>query len=250
MKGDLRGIVLAAALVLALGQTAWAQGKVTHPDPRAARVVAVVVTGVGEAQGELTVSYPTKVERAQAEADLATMQAHGGWHLSAPQLADSKGETQVVARMTPGPAVSGGQDAVVWPLVLALKRYDRIGVALLGQLAAEPAGRVDNAYVHAVWSGGAGLSSFDVTVRDRSFSRAEQLRKGSRLEDPATGATLTAPAAGFRPPLWAWVVAALVLAGLAYGVVSRLGQGRDGTERQRASTARAWRARRARNMYR
>jgi hypothetical protein len=243
--------VLAACMALpglAACAPAHGQAKVTHPAAKPTNVVAVVFTGVGAAAGEITISYPAKVSRAQAEQDLAGMQSVTGWRFASPQLADSRGETQLTAAMSPGAVSAGGGGGPVWPVVFGLRRYARIGVALVGDPYTGPPGQLDNAYVHAVWSGGGGLTSYDVTVLDSRFTGLEQLQqrprgRGARGPEAAGGG-------GAHPvPPWLFGVLAIVLAAVAYALVARGLQARDGTDRQQAATSRAWRSRRARNMY-
>ena len=77
----------------------------------------------------ITVSYPTTVEREQAEADLATMQQATGWRFAAPQISTEQGLTQVSAILFDNPSANGSP---VWPVVWALKRYNRVTVLLAG----------------------------------------------------------------------------------------------------------------------
>jgi hypothetical protein len=240
---------LVAVLALVAYMPAHGQGKVKHPAPAPANVVAVVFTGVGAASGEITISYPAKVTRQQTEQDLAAMQAVTGWRFAPPRLTESRGETQAAAGMTPGAVASGGRGEPVWPVVFGLRRYSRIGVALLGDAYSGPPGQLDNTYIHAVWSGGGGLTSYDVTIRDASFTSVEQLQQRPRGRDNAAAGQGAAPGGPRSVPLWVFVGLALVLAVVVYVVAARGLQRRDASDRQQAAVSRAWRSRRARNMY-
>jgi hypothetical protein len=250
-RGTSLAVLLAWVTLLGLAAClpGQAQGKVKHPTPASARVVAVVFTGVGAASGEITVSYPARVTRQQAEQDLAAMQSVTGWRFAAPRLTESRGETQASAGMTPGPVASGGRGEPVWPVVWGLRRYSRVAVALVGDTYAGPPGQLDNAYVHAVWGGGSGLTSYDVTIRDGSFTSLEQLQQRPGGREKAAPGQAAAAGGPRSVPLWAFAVLALALAAGVYLLAARGLQRRDASDRQQAQVSRAWRARRARNMY-
>lgn len=137
-------------------------------------VVAVVFAAADAGRFSITVSYPTTVEREQAEADLATMQQATGWRFAAPQISTEQGLTQVSAILFDNPSAKGSP---VWPVVWALKRYNRVTVLLAGIGNAGVEGDVQSKFVRGTWSGGGGVWCCDLTVVDRSFASIDELRE-------------------------------------------------------------------------
>ncbi|NSW57404.1 MAG: hypothetical protein HPY44_15455 [Armatimonadetes bacterium] len=139
-------------------------------------VVAVVFSAAGAGRFSITVSYPTTVSREQAEADLATMQQATGWRFAAPEVTTEQGLTQVSAILFDSPSAKGSP---VWPVVLALKRYNRVTVLLAGIGGTGIEGDINGKFVRGTWSGGGGVWCCDLTVVDRSFHSMEELRRGA-----------------------------------------------------------------------
>jgi hypothetical protein len=152
--------------------------------------------------------------REQAEADLATMQQATGWRFAAPEVTTEQGLTQVSAILFDSPSAKGSP---VWPVVLALKRYNRVTVLLAGIGGTGIEGDINGKFVRGTWSGGGGVWCCDLTVVDRSFHSMDELRRGAGQQVSGNGSE---PLQRRR----SWVILAVfaVLVGaLCYVIIAR-----------------------------
>ncbi len=138
-------------------------------------VVAVVLSGLGKPTGTLTISYPNNVPRTQIEQDLGIIQQASSWRFSPPGITKHKDETQATAVMRDTAPANAPPANPVWPVVLALKRFNRITVALMGSTYTGGVGPVSTPYVEGQWSGQGSFRCCDLTVKDRSFETLQQL---------------------------------------------------------------------------
>ena len=182
MNWSRRGILLwlAGLALLSVGSGSAAEG-----EPRT-DVVAVVYAAGEPGLFSVTVSYPTMVDRAQAETDLGAMQQATGWRFGAPHLSVESGTSQVTAVLYDNPSAKGSP---IWPTVWALKRYNRITVLLWGMGDAGVEGDIQGKFVRGTWTGGGGVWCCDITVIDRSFGSVDQLRQSTdpQAADSASG---------------------------------------------------------------
>lgn len=194
-------------------------------------VVAVVFADAGTASGRISLSYPGEVSWSQVEQDLAAMQEVTDWRFSPPGVTAVPDETQAVSAMRPGAHVGSSYGHPIWPVVWALKRYNRITVMVIGDRYKGATGRVENRFVHGTWSGGGAIWCYDVRLKDRTFGSIAELKaeepRGSAEQTPAHKSLQTAGG-------WYILVGiALVLGVLTYIVAARL------TRSKRASRRRA-----------
>jgi hypothetical protein len=227
---------VAALCCAAAGQTA--------PSELREDVVAVVFEVSQPYRGAITISYPTPVGGEQVKADLGAIGAASGWRLSPPGISNTAKDTQVTAVMRPA-AQPGPYGDPVWPVVSALRRFNRVTVVMFGPAYRATEQSLDNRYVHCVVSSGQGLCSYDVTVKDRSFASVTDLR----AQPPAPKPVPAAGAASERPRslVGLWVLAAVLGLG-AYLLAAWLLRERDPERREQARRAAFRRARRARNI--
>jgi hypothetical protein len=229
------------ALVLSAAAT-WAQP--VRP-PKREDVVAVVLEVSQPYRGTLTISYPTPVGREQITRDLAAIETASGWKLSPPGISNTPRDTQVTVVMRPA-AQPGPYGDPVWPLVSALRRFNRVTVVVLGPAYRGTEQSLDNRFVHCVVSPGKDLWSYDVTIKDRGFASVVDLR--ARPPEPSPPAQPPPPPPRPRSVVGWWAVA--IAAGLsAYLLALWWLQGRDPQRREQARRMALRRARRARNMF-
>jgi hypothetical protein len=184
-------------------------------------VAAVVLANPSGPLATVTVAYPGAVGRPQVEQDLARMAQSAGWGVSPPALQVGKRDTQATATVQR----VGQTRYAVWGVVVALRRFNRVTVAVVGDPSPPVAGQQTNRFMEAIWSGNQGLWSCDVAIKDRGFSSVAELcatERPAASEEPAPAA----PTKGDEPRGdWRWPAvcgAAAGLAALAYLAVSRL----------------------------
>lgn len=208
-------------------------------------VVAVVFDVSQPYRGTLTISYPTPVGREQVTKDLAALEGASGWRLSPPGISNTSKDTEVTVVMRPA-AQPGPYGDPVWPVVSALRRFNRVTVVVFGAAYRGSEQSLDNRFVHCVVSPGQNLWSYDVTIKDRGFASVVELRARPPQPNPAPH-PVPAPARP-RSLLWLWVLA-VGLGALAYLAAAWWLQWRDPQAREQARRTAQRRARRARNMY-
>jgi hypothetical protein len=243
--------ILAAALVVV-----WALAPAWHASaqkggPRLRDdVVAVVFTDAGTVRGTISVSYPQGVAQGQCERDLAAIESVTDWRFSPPGLEAGSGETHVTAVMRPAAHVGAYGDPV-WPVVWALRRYNQVTIVVMGAAFEGRTGDLANKFVRLTRSGGGGMVSYDVAIRDHSFKGIADLSKAEAAPGPKIGGKGGDSAAAPMQRPWGYVLLlALVLGAAAYIVCLRLVRGPDPERALEARRMSAWRARRARNMLR
>ena len=192
MKGILRAWGIGALVCAVAGAASAAPTKSGRGMRLRNDVVAVVVTGTATGWTEISVSYPGAVSAFQAAQDLAVLGRTGGWSAGAPTVTRGEQDTQAAARVIRG----GSSERAVWAAVWALRRYSRVTFAALAPHVASGAGKLDNRFVNAVWSGGGGMWSCDVTVKDRGFRSVAEMT----AEAPAAAGQASGAAAAARQP--------------------------------------------------
>lgn len=236
-----RTLLLASAAIAALSYVVAA-----HAAPPGQRddVVAVVFDVSQPYRGTITVSYPTPVSREQVTQDLGAIEGGSGWRLSPPGINSKASETEATAVMRPA-AQPGPYGDPVWPVVSALRRFNRVTVVIFGPAYRGTEQSLDNRFVHCVVSAGQNLWSYDVTIKDRSFASVMDLH----AQPPPSKPPVSAPQAPARPRFRAtwWILAAALGLG-AYLLAAWLLRERDPDRREQARRAAILRARRARNI--
>jgi hypothetical protein len=218
--GDRWRIVLVAALTAGLAaHTVPCLAQQTAKLPLRDDVVAVTLTEASQGWAQISIAYPGSVSEAEARKDLTAIARTAKWDLSAPQMTRGAQDTEAVASMLQ----EGRGDNIVWAAVCGLKRFSRVTVAAMGSASPKGFGRLENQYLKAQWSGGGGVWTCDVTVKDRTFKSVEQLGISGHVGAESPGRT-TAPAQPVEAATverWKWLLlvgAALALSGAAYAL--------------------------------
>lgn len=154
--------------------------------------VAIVVLMDGGVVATVDVSYPDTVTQVEINRDIGELAKWSGWRTGAPRT-DLSGEiTSVHIPMLQGGARSATAADAAWPIVAAYAPYRRLGIVIMGGTDRPVSGVFENQYVRMEQSGGDGVQSYQVFVRDEGFSDLRELRtpqspRNERQRTPGKG---------------------------------------------------------------
>jgi len=190
-------------LAVVLAGAAWGQA----PNPEAVGVVVVLQNGAATG---LDISFPAGTTAASVNQEAASLARWTGWALGAPETHVAPGVTSAHLAVTG----SGGPvtpEQAVWAIVGALAHYGRLGVVFMGVEAAPATSTFENRYVRLEQSGGQGVQSYQVFIKNAGFRNLAELQRVERPQQMAR-----------RPgtSVLAWLL--LVIASVAVGVAAYL----------------------------
>lgn len=192
-----------------VGSAVWAQTGTED-------AVAVVLTVRGNALAGMDLTYVRSLTPAELSSDLQQIERWTGWSLGAPRQNNQSQGTACQADIIGGGILEGALTDTVWPLVAALAAHGRIGIAIIGAPVTAAPMVVENRFVHMEQSGGQGVQSYQVQIKDRSFQSVDEL---SRAEVATAGRS----AGGRRGTAGAWflLLAGAVVVGVAVYYLTR-----------------------------
>ena len=181
--------------------------------------VGVVVMLENSVPATLDMSFPGPVTMADITSDLRKITQWTGWAASTPQVETVGGASSAHVVVSGAPAVQTGLlNDVVWPLVAALAEHGRLGIVVMGAPVSAASLRIENRFVTLDQSGGQGVQSFQVTIKDTSFKNLDELKRSEAPGGPAGASHARASLA--------WLL--VIIASVATGVAVYLYLGRQG----------------------
>ncbi|MCE5239659.1 hypothetical protein LLH23_14385 [bacterium] len=178
--------------------------------------VGLVAALQGGAVVSLDASFPAGMNMTAIQSDLQQVAQRTGWRIEG-QPAETEGDTISVHAQVMGGEVASVLNDVVWPLVAAMARHERLGIMVTGAPAAVAPMVVENRFVRLEQSGGQGILSYQAFVKDSSFESLDELMK----PDLPGASTHRGSRLG-----WAWfflVVTAMAVGVLVYLLMRRRG---------------------------
>jgi hypothetical protein len=185
--------------------------------------VGVVVTVQGNSVQSLDLAFPDLPTVADITSNLRAITQWTGWALGQPQIDSAAKVTSVKVALTePGQVQQGVLNDVVWPLVAALAEHGRLCVTVMGAQVSTAPLKIDNRFVTLEQSGGQGVQSYQVSVKDANFKNLDELRQ----QEPAAAPSAT----GSRPhPTLTWLM--VIIISLVAGMAVYLWMGRSGQKK-------------------
>lgn len=180
-----------------------------------AKAVGVVVSMREGCVASLDVSYPGTTSLSLIQTDMQELAYKTGWRIVGEPV-ESKGQMLSVHAEVQSGAVQSLLDDVVWPIVAALSRHQRLGIVVLGGPLAVGALVIENRFVRLEQRGGQNVHSYIVDIKDNSFRTIEELKQPGPPKGRAESKR--------KAWLWAWtlVLGLSVAAGsTAYWLVQR-----------------------------
>jgi len=198
------GAVLALAVVAPLA----AQTTSTPASP--AQSMAISVTGMGGARSALTFTYPTDPGESVAAQDAKTLAQTGQWTVSTPTRALVQGGVFYEAEAAPAIAADANGEPPLFPFLMTFRRFPEIALVFIGATSSpQGSGSGGNRYLRAEWTRSGGVASYNVHLKDASFSSPADI-----VLTP--GAAPPAPAPSGRRTGMLWVL--LLFGSLGAGV--------------------------------
>jgi len=186
--------------------------------------VLILVYALSDGQGQVGVTYPGVVPRAQAQRDLQAIATQTGWRISKvkitdlpPPIQNARGKMTGIEFTASGAILPQSNTVTLEPFISALRDYHQIGLTYFTEPGFGFQGLrayADNHVQIAMTQRGT-TYSYSITVRDPHFGRLNlpryQLAPGDSrsVSAPETARRLSRP----------WLVALVVLAALGAGTV-------------------------------
>ncbi len=122
------------------------------------RVAIVALTD--SAGTRLHIAYPAGTSHDQIREDFRRLQEASGWPVQLVGVSDEReGPVATVAFLAPPQS-----PPTIWPLVLALQRYDLITIAYVGPCAVSQ-GQFENRYVTVQWNGDGASMVYNIRLK-------------------------------------------------------------------------------------
>lgn len=162
-----------------------------------AKAVGVVVSLRQDSVASLDVSYPDTTSMSVIQSDMQDLAYRTGWRIVGEPV-ESKGHMLSVHAEVQSGAVQSLLDEVVWPIVAALSRHQRLGIVVLGGPLAVGALVIENRFVRLEQRGGQNVHSYIVDIKDNSFRTIEELKQ----PEPPNGRAARRQSSW----IWAWIL--------------------------------------------
>ena len=184
--------------------------------------VAVVISMYGEYATAVNITLPTDCTEADAHAALEQISEHTGWQFDTPIIGDeteaaTDGCMSVQANLVGLSTVQPGGMQAVAPLIMALAQYPEAAIIYIGTKAdSKSVGSFENRFVSVSWLQQGGVCSYQISVKDDSFSSIEELTAAESAEsdEPGTSSGVVA---------WFLLVAAAAMVGaILYRVAGQM----------------------------
>ncbi len=200
--------IVGAAWALAAVAPLAAQNTSTPATP--AQSMAVSVTGMGGARSALDFTYPTDPGEAVAAQDAQVLAQTGQWAISPPTRAMVQGGVFYETEAAPAIAPDANGDPPLFPFLLTFRRFPEIALVFIGAASSsQGSGSGGNRYLSAEWTRSGGVASYNVHIKDASFSSPADIALTAGAVPPAP------PPSGRRTGML-WVL--LLLLSLGAGV--------------------------------
>lgn len=204
--------LLSAVLLLLMTTAGWCQ---TNND-----AVGVVVVLENGGVATLDVSFPGVATMSDINRDFQQISRWTGWYTTSPQAEKAGNMTSSHVQVREAAAVQSALNDIVLPLVAALATHGKLGIVVMGGQVTTAPVTIENQYVRVEQSGGQGVQSYQVTVKDTGFRSLDDLR---RSDDTNSVATKSISTGGRVFLAWLLVIIAAVATGFAvYLVMSRM----------------------------
>lgn len=181
--------------------------------------LAIVVSEIGTSRSAVDIAYPKDADPQQMQTDIAAFAANTGWQPGPIKSQKTPDSVTVHFPVSPGPHIVASQGLPIWPLLLTFRAYTNMEVAYLGIGDVTVNDKFSNRFVDYSVSGSGGIATYNITIKDPSFSSVAEVSAPDKPTATKTVATAAAPGA----LLWAMLgLVALALGGAAYWASHRL----------------------------
>lgn len=139
--------------------------------------VGVVVLLQDNAPVTLDVSFPATATMDAIQYDLSQAGYQTGWRIQG-EPAETKSDTiSVHAQIQGAEPVDSILGDIVWPLVAALAKHQRVAVVVMGAPVVAAPLIIENRFVRLEQSGGQDVQSYQAYIKDASFRSLDELKQ-------------------------------------------------------------------------